>query len=77
MIPARYAQIAFGLIMSGIMSFVISGISTVRSLGMSMDAVVTWLTGWPVSWALAFPIVAVVAPLSQRIVRALTRTDEG
>lgn len=75
MIPARYAQIAFGLIMSGIMSFVISGISTVRSLGMSMDAVVTWLTGWPVSWALAFPIVAVVAPLSQRIVRALTRTD--
>ena len=72
MIPARYSKLLFGLIMSGIMSFLISGLSTFRSLGLSADAVGVWLSGWPLSWAVAFPIVAVVAPVSQRLVHALT-----
>ncbi|NBB97148.1 MAG: DUF2798 domain-containing protein [Alphaproteobacteria bacterium] len=77
MIPARYSKILFGFIMSGMMSFLISGISTFRSLGLGADAVGAWLSGWPISWAVSFPIVAVVAPLSQRIVAALTKPENA
>ena len=77
MIPARYSKILFGVIMSGIMSFLISGISTFRGLGLNAEAVSAWLSGWPFAWAVSFPIVAVVAPLSQRIVAALTKPEEA
>lgn len=77
MILPRYARMVFSLIMSGMMSFVISGISSFRALGISMDSVAVWLTGWPLNWAVAFPVVMVVAPLSQRIVAAATRKDQS
>lgn len=77
MIPERYSKLAFALIMSGIMSFLISGLSTFRSLGLTAEAVANWLTGWPISWAVAFPFVVVVAPISHRIVTALTRKQDA
>jgi Protein of unknown function (DUF2798) len=72
MIPARYAFILFGLILSGLMSCLVSGLSTFRALGMGPDFWMLWLGNWAVSWATAFPIVLVVAPLTRRIVARLT-----
>jgi len=77
MIPARYSKVLFGIIMSGMMSFLISGVSTFRGLGLNAEAVAAWLSGWPIAWAVSCPIVAVVAPLSQRIVTALTKPGEA
>ena len=74
MIPPRFAKIAHSLIMSGLMSFLISGISSFRALGTGFDTVQAWLSGWPLTWAVAFPVVLVVSPLSHRIVKSLTRT---
>jgi hypothetical protein len=73
MIPTRFAPILFGLILSGLMSLIVSGLSTWRALGLVQGFVGLWLGNWAVSWAIAFPTVLVVAPITRRIVAALTR----
>lgn len=73
MIPARFAPILFGLILSGLMSCVVSGIATFRAVGLPPGFVTLWMTAWAPSWAVAFPTVLVVAPVTRRIVAALTR----
>lgn len=72
MIPAKYAPVVFGFVLSGLMSFIVSGISTVRALGPEDALVGTWLVSWLTSWAVAFPTVLVVAPITRRIVARLT-----
>jgi Protein of unknown function (DUF2798) len=73
MIPARFAPVLFGLILSGLMSCVVSGIATLRALGLHPGFVGDWMGSWAISWAIAFPTVLIVAPITRRIVGALTR----
>ncbi|MEX0311620.1 MAG: DUF2798 domain-containing protein [Tateyamaria sp.] len=75
MIPARYAHIAFGFVLSGMMSFLVSGISTFLTLGAVSGFVGLWVGAWLPSWAVAFPIVLIVAPVARRLVGAITRPD--
>lgn len=73
MISARYEAMVFGLILSGLMSCLVSGISTVRATGLVDDVFGLWMQAWITSWLVAFPAVLVVAPLTRRIVRRLIR----
>jgi len=73
MIPARFAPVLFGLILSGLMSCIVSGISTLRVLGFSEGLFSGWMTAWAYSWAVAFPTVLVVAPIARRMVARLVR----
>jgi len=73
MIPARFAPMLFGFILSGLMSLMVSGLSTFRAVGLIDGFALLWLGNWAVSWAMAFPAVLVVAPITRRIVSALTR----
>ncbi|THD85150.1 DUF2798 domain-containing protein [Aliigemmobacter aestuarii] len=73
MIPARFAPVLFGLILSGLMSAIVSGISTVRAIGPGGDFLGVWALSWVYAWAVAFPVVLVVAPVTRRIVARLTR----
>mgnify|MGYP001799925104 CR=1 FL=1 len=75
MIPKRYAHIAFGFLLSGMMSFLVAGISTFLAVGLGAGFVGAWIGAWLPSWAVAFPIVLVVAPLARRLVAALTAED--
>lgn len=72
MIPARFAPILFGFILSGLMSCIVSGIATMRAIGLPPDFFMKWMTSWGFSWAVAFPTVLVVAPLARRVVARLT-----
>ena len=72
MIPARYAPILFGFLLSGMMSCLVSGLSTLRAIGWGSAFAGTWMGNWAVSWATAFPVVLVVAPITRRIVVRLT-----
>ena len=65
-IPRKYAPVAFGLILSGLMSLLVSGISTLRAAGLTPDFVATWLSAWLTAWLVAFPVVLVVVPLARR-----------
>lgn len=78
MIPARHAPVLFGFVLSGLMSFIVSGIATLRVLGLSDGVMAAWMGSWVTSWAIAFPTVLVVAPLARRIVAAVTSpADKG
>lgn len=73
MIPARYAQILFAFILSGVMSLLVSGISTWLTTGFTAQLPSAWIGSWLPSWMIAFPAVLVLAPLTRRLVTRLTR----
>ena len=66
-LPKRFEALAFGLLLSGMMSFIVSGLSTGLSIGISAEFPLFWLRAWLPSWAIAFPAVLVVAPFVRRI----------
>lgn len=72
MIPQRFAPYLFGLILSGLMSFIVSGIATLRAVGFVGDLFGLWIGAWLPSWAVAFPTVLFVAPLTRRLVALMT-----
>jgi uncharacterized membrane protein len=76
MIPARYAPVLFGLILSGFMSFIVSGIATLRAAGLNGDLLGLWFGAWIFSRIVAFPTVLVVAPVARGIVARLTAAGE-
>ncbi len=70
-LPAFFEPIVFGLLLSGLMSLVVSGIATWNALGFVADFTPRWLESWLFAWAVAFPSVLVIAPLVRRITRTL------
>jgi hypothetical protein len=75
MIPARFAPVVFGFILSGLMSCMVSGIATIRALGPVEGFLGEWMSSWAFSWAVAFPVVLVVAPVTRRLVAVLVRSN--
>ncbi|WP_439537032.1 DUF2798 domain-containing protein [Methyloversatilis sp.] len=75
MLPRKYAPVLFGLILSGLMSLLVSGISTYRAVGFGERYAGLWAGAWLAAWAVAFPVVLVLAPLVHRLVARLV--DDG
>jgi hypothetical protein len=71
MIPARLAPVAFGFVLSGLMSLLVSGIATYSHAGPSGSFAGLWLAAWFTSWPAAFPAVLIVAPVAHRVVQRL------
>lgn len=74
MIPARFAPVLFGFILSGIMSCLVSGIATWREIGLNDLFVGSWMGAWSFGWPAAFCIVLVVAPATRRLVAWLVKS---
>jgi hypothetical protein len=66
-LPKWLEPYAFGLLLSGMMSFLVSGLSTALAAGVNAGFPLLWLSAWLPSWAIAFPSVLVVAPFVRRI----------
>jgi hypothetical protein len=75
--PARFAPFLFGFILSGLMSFSVSGIATLRNAGLVDGVFGLWVSAWLLSWMFAFPVVLVVAPITRRLVGMLVRVPEA
>ena len=75
MIPAKFGPVLYGLILSGLMSLVVSGISTLRAAGAVPGYFALWTQAWLTAWVFAFPIVLVATPLVRRAVRLLVRSE--
>lgn len=75
MIPQKYSHILFGMILSGLMSCLVSGIATFRAVGFVAEMPGLWFPSWLASWAVSFPTVLVVAPLARSLVARLTTSD--
>jgi len=70
MLPKQTAPALFGLILSGLMSLLVSGISTHRAVGFGESFADLWFSAWLV----AFPVVLMVAPLARRTVALLVES---
>lgn len=67
-LPARSAGFVMPLVLSILMTFVVSGIATLRSLGPTNAFLTTWPAAWGLSWLVAFPTLIMLLPLVRRIV---------
>lgn len=75
MIPARYAQVLFAFLLSIFMSFIITFVATIRTIGPESAFIPTWFGTWLSAWIVAFPTVMIVAPVTRRLVAKLVKTD--
>ena len=67
-LPARWAPVVMPLVLSVLMTFVVSAISTLKSLGPTPAFLATWPAAWAISWLVAFPTLLAVLPLVRQIV---------
>jgi hypothetical protein len=67
-LPARYAGVVMPFFLSVLMTFVVSGISTLRALGPTREMLAVWPVSWGLSWLVAFPTLLLVLPLVRRLV---------
>lgn len=73
-LPSRYAGIVLPLLLSVVMTFVVSGIATARSIGLAPAFAGTWMSAWGLSWVVAFPTLLVVMPIVRRMVGLVVET---
>jgi len=71
MIHPRFAPVVFALFMSFFMSGIMSLVVTTINIGLVDDLILRWLNSWPMTFAIAFPTIMVVAPMVKRIVGRL------
>lgn len=77
MLPARYAPVLFGIILSGLMSLLVSAISTLHAIGAGAEFLHVWISAWLTAWLVAFPVVLLVAPVTRRLVEQLVGSPAG
>ncbi len=66
-LPPRYLTIVVPFLLSVKMTFIVSGISTLKSLGLSAGFLSTWMSAWGLSWVVAFPVLLVMLPIVRRL----------
>lgn len=75
MIPKKYGGLLFSLILSGLMSFLVSGIASYRAAGPVPHFASLWIGAWLTAWVFAFPAVLLVTPVARKAVRLLVAED--
>ena len=71
-IPARYAPLLFSALLSTIMVAIVSAFVLVTTRGFQPDLAAQWTKSVLRTWPVAFPTVAIVAPLVRRFVTRVT-----
>ena len=66
-LSSKFELPLFALLLSGLMSFIVSGVALMRNLG-AIPQLAAWVHAWLSSWLVAFPSVIVIAPLVRKVV---------
>ena len=74
-LPKRFENTAFGFLLAGVMSFLVTGLATLLAVGSDSEFVALWMKACLSSWAVAFPVVLIVAPIVRRIVQQMIIED--
>jgi hypothetical protein len=67
MVSAKYLHQIQALLLSGFMSFIMSGAITLINLGLVDNFLIIWLHAWLVAYAIAFPSVLLVFPFARKL----------
>ena len=57
------------------MTFLVSGVATIRAIGLVPGGIGPWMVSWFFSWAIAFPTVLVMMPRVRRWLSYLIETE--
>lgn len=71
-IPARFAPIVFGALLSAIMVTIVSALVILTTRGFQPDFFSQWMKSCITTWPIAFPTVTLIAPLVRRVVAKMT-----
>ena len=71
-IPARFSPILFSALLSAVMVCIVSAFVLITSQGIHPGLAMQWFRSCVTTWPIAFPTVAIVAPLVRRIVGRIT-----
>lgn len=71
-IPARFAPILFSALLSAIMVSIVSAFVLITSQGIHPGLFALWIKSCITTWPIAFPTVAIVAPLVRKVVNRIT-----
>lgn len=72
----KLEPVLFGFVLSGLMSLLVSGISTLRVVGTEEGYFNIWFGAWITAWFFAFPAVLVVAPVARKLVSVALRQPQ-
>lgn len=75
-IPAKYRNLLFGGLLSGIQVVIISGAVLLVTRGLSDEFLQQWLRGIATAWPFSFPTAVVLTPQVNKIVAWLTDTSK-
>ena len=74
---ARRRNLVFAFFMSCLMSLMMSAVITLVNTGIDSGYLLRWLSAFIIAWAVAFPLVSVIAPIAHRLTTwALKQRDE-
>jgi hypothetical protein len=76
-LPQQVAPIAFGVIISGLMSLLVTGIATAKALGLGDGFHAAWMDAWRLAWPIACTAILILGPLVRRLVARMTLPPEG
>jgi hypothetical protein len=74
-LPAPLARFVMPFFLSVVMTCVISGVSSLRAVGLSAAFLPLWLGSWSLSWVFAYPTLLLVLPLARRATAAFVRSE--
>lgn len=63
----RYMRYALPLCLTFIMTFLVSGVATIRALGLADGVFAKWAESWMFSWCIAFPTMFFLLPVVRRL----------
>ena len=72
MFDPKYAQLIFSCLMALFMSCIMSLVITLYNVGLVEGIVVIWLKAWLFAFAVALPVINLVAPIV-RLVKPLVK----
>jgi hypothetical protein len=71
-IPARFAPIVFGALLSAIMVPIVSAVVLATTRGIDSNFASRWAASCLTTWPIAFPTVTLIAPWVRRLVGRVT-----
>lgn len=77
MTTARIEFLLTAFFLSLMMTFIVSGVSTLIGVGWSPETPGLWMTAWGSSWLVAFPAVVFILPLVRKLVHKVMIKLEG
>jgi hypothetical protein len=67
MLPTKYTFLVQSLLVSGFMSFMVSGVITYLNLGIIPDFLSVWIHSWLIAYAIAYPALLIIFPFARKL----------